>query len=141
MTHAAAKRTPRQAIEIAVYQPSRPLTDRPGRICSGGGDGGTPCGASPRRCVVATGRRQEAAPSGAPAASLRRCEVGEAAQPVRETRWVATVALVLAIVGVLLGGYAALLARGNASTIEELGKTEAARIEKPMPAKAPAKPE
>lgn len=67
--------------------------------------------------------------------------MGEGARAAPETRWVATVALILAIVGVLLGGYAALLARGNASTIEELGTAEAARVEKPTPAKVPAKPE
>ncbi len=47
---------------------------------------------------------------------------------VRESRWVATCALILGIVGVAVAVYAARLAGNNHATILELQGTEAAAI-------------
>ena len=61
---------------------------------------------------------------------------------VRESRWVATCALILAVVGVAVAVYAASLAKNNHATILELQGTEAAAvIDAPKMPAAPAEAE
>ena len=60
---------------------------------------------------------------------------------VRESRWVATGALILAVVGVVVALYGALLARNNHATILELQGTEAAAVIEAPKVETPPEPE